>query len=78
MRLEESQQRREQIRLGGTASQLLRPDSGQVDEPLRPTLAPKRCRKCGEGKNHRVIVVCALQRVRLAFRGAKEATWPRS
>jgi hypothetical protein len=44
MRLEEAQQRCKERRFGGSAPELNRPDSGQVDEPLRPTLARKRCR----------------------------------
>ena len=61
MRFEEPQQRSKQGRLAHAAPQLIRPDSGQVEEPLRPTLTPKRCRKRGEGKSHRIIVVCAQQ-----------------
>jgi len=61
--LEEAQQSGEERRIGGTSAQLVSPDSGQVDEPLRPTLAPKRCRKSGESNRDRVIVVCARQRL---------------
>ena len=78
VRLEESEERRKQRRLSSPQPQLLSPDSGQFDEPLRPTLAPKRCRKCGQGKYHWVIVVGALQRVRTRLKGNREATWPRS
>ena len=55
MRLEKSDQRGEQGGLICPAPKLVCPDSGQVEEPLRPTLLPKRCRKGGKGKSHRVI-----------------------
>jgi two-component system, cell cycle response regulator DivK len=63
MSLEEAEQRGEECGLRSPASKLVSPDSGQIDEPLRPTLTPKRCRKRGEGKSDRVIVVCARQRL---------------
>lgn len=61
MRFEEAQQRSEQVRFAGPAPQLVSPDSGQVDEPLRPTLVTDRCRKRGEGESYRIIVVRAQQ-----------------
>jgi len=36
MRLKEPQQRRKQRRFPGPRAKLIRPDSGQVKEPLRP------------------------------------------
>jgi len=69
MRLEEPKQRGEKSRFARSCSQLVGPDSGQVDEPMRPTLAPKRCRERGEGENHRIIVVCARQRLQRVQRG---------
>ena len=45
MRFEKAYERSEQGRLGRAPSKLVGPDSGQVDEALRPTLRPKRCRK---------------------------------
>ena len=42
--LEEPKERRQQLRFRRTAPQLVSPDSGQIDEPLRPTFTPKRCR----------------------------------
>ena len=42
--LEETQQRGEKRWLRRSAPELLSPDSGQIDEPLRPTLLTKRCR----------------------------------
>jgi two-component system, cell cycle response regulator DivK len=59
VRFEEPQQRREQRRVSRPPAQLLSPDPGQFDEPVRPPLALKRCRKRGECKSHRVIVVGA-------------------
>ena len=50
MRLQETQQRGEKGGLGRPGSQLFRPDSGQVDEPLRPARVTKRCRKRGESE----------------------------
>ena len=50
VRFEEAQQRREQRRLGRPRPKLVRPDSGQVEEPLRPPLVAERCRKRGESK----------------------------
>ena len=44
MGLQEPQQCSEQYRIGGSAFQLIRPNSGQIDEPLRPPVATKRCR----------------------------------
>ena len=55
VRLEEMQQRRKQRRIGRPCSKLVRPDSGQIDEPLSPSLGPKRCRKCGEGNSDRIV-----------------------
>ena len=55
MRFEEAEQRGEQRRLAGPGPQLICPDSGQVEEPLRPTLVAERCRERGEGKSHRII-----------------------
>ena len=64
MRFEEAQQSGEKSVLAGPQPQLVSPDSGQVDEPLRPTRVTKRCRKCGESENHRIIVVRGLHSLR--------------
>ena len=64
MRLEEAQQGGEQRRVGGPALELVRPDSGQTDEPLRPSVGTKRCRKSGQGKCDWVIVDGARQSLR--------------
>jgi len=55
VRFEETQQSDEKCRIRGSAPQLVGPDSGQVDEALRPTLRPKRCRKRGERERDRII-----------------------
>ena len=44
MGLEEPQERSEQQRIRRSAFQLIRPNSGQIDEPLRPPVTTKRCR----------------------------------
>ena len=55
MRFEETQQCAKQRRIGRPFSKLVRPDSGQIDEPLSPPLGPKRCRKRGEGNSYRIV-----------------------
>jgi two-component system cell cycle response regulator DivK len=55
MRFEEADHRRQKLRIGGVFPQLFRPDSGQVEEPLRPAGIAERCRKCGEGKSYRIV-----------------------
>jgi two-component system cell cycle response regulator DivK len=65
VRFEEAQQRGQQRGVGCPNPQFVSPDSGQINEPLRPPVVTKRCRKCGEGKCHWIIVVCALHSVRL-------------
>jgi hypothetical protein len=55
MRFEEGDQRGQQHRVGGAPPKLIRPDSGQVEEALRPPLVTKRCRQRGEGKSLSVI-----------------------
>jgi two-component system, cell cycle response regulator DivK len=55
VRLEEAQQRGKERRIGRPLPQLLSPNSGQVDEPLRPPVGPKRCRKSGKGKCDRIV-----------------------
>jgi len=62
--LEEPDQRSEDHRVPRTLPQLFRLDSGQVEEPLRPSLVGERCSKRGQRKRQRVIVCCALQRLR--------------
>ena len=54
MRLEEADQRGEQAPARPRRrAKLVCPDSGQVEEPLRPPFVAKRCRKRGEGKRDR-------------------------
>lgn len=42
MRFEEAQQRREKGRLAGALAKLVRPDSGQIEEPLSPAAVAER------------------------------------
>ena len=57
VRFEEAKQRGEQFRVAGPGAQLIGPNSGQVEEPLRPTLVTERCRERGEGERHRIVWV---------------------
>jgi len=57
MRFKKAQEGRQQGRFVGSLSQLIRPDSGQVDEPSCPPVVTKRCRQCGERDCDGVIVV---------------------
>lgn len=61
MGFEEAKQRREEHGFAGAGFQLLRPDSGQSDEPLRPAGFAKRCRKSGERKRDGIIPIFANQ-----------------
>ena len=54
MRFEEAQQPGEKRRIAHAVPQLLGPDSGQVEEPPRPTLGPKRCAKRSQRERHRI------------------------
>jgi hypothetical protein len=63
MCLEEAQQSDKQIRVARASAQFLRPDSGQIEESLRPTLVAERCRQSGEGESHRIVWVCARHRL---------------
>ena len=49
MRLEKPQQTGEQRGIAGSGAKRVCPDSGQVEEPPRPSAVAERCRKCGEG-----------------------------
>ena len=61
MRFEEAQQRAKEGGLGGSAAKLVSPDSGQVQETLRPALIPERCRKRRQGESDGVALVFAKQ-----------------
>jgi hypothetical protein len=52
---EETQQGGEKRRVVEPRPQLLSPDSGQVEEPLRPTFVAERCGKRSECKRDRII-----------------------
>ena len=62
VRLEEAKQSGKQFRLGGTPAQLFSPDSGHVDEPLRPTVVPERCGKRAKRESDGVIWVSLHRR----------------
>lgn len=70
--LEEADECSEQRRFGGSRPKLLCPDSGQVDEPLRPPSVTKRCRKRGKSKSNGVVWTWALQDLDTAERKAVE------
>ena len=55
MRFEKAQQRRKQHGIGGAEPQLVSPNSGQVEEPLRPTLRAERCGQRSKGERDRII-----------------------
>jgi len=55
--LEEAKQSGEELPVTRAGAQLIGPDSGQVEESLRPTLVTERCRQRGEGKRHRIVWV---------------------
>jgi hypothetical protein len=54
VRFEKSDETGKQRGLSRAAAKLVCPDSGHVDEPLRPPRITKRCRERGECKNCRV------------------------
>jgi hypothetical protein len=55
MRFKEAEKRSQERRLGRALAQLLSPDSGQVDEPVRPTFVPERCGKRAKREGDGVI-----------------------
>ena len=57
MRLEETEQRREERRLGGSDLELFSPDSGQVEKALRPAIIAERCPERAKRQRNRIIVV---------------------
>jgi hypothetical protein len=50
VRLEEADERGKNGRFTGSGAELVRPNSGQVEEPMGPPAVTKRCRKCGKGQ----------------------------
>jgi len=54
---EETQKRGEKRGIAEPAPEFVGPDSGQIEEPLRPSLVAERCRQRGEG-NSRGIIWC--------------------
>ena len=71
MRLEEGDKRGQQGRLARPGSKLIRPDSGQVEEPSRPSRIAKRCRKRGKGKRARIIWSVARHSLQASARGRR-------
>ena len=55
MPFKKTEQRREHCRVVDPVPELLGPDSGQVEEALRPTIVAERCDKRSEGERHRII-----------------------
>ena len=55
MGFEEAQQLGEKRRIADPVPELIGPDSGQVEEPLRPTLRAERCRQRSEGERDWII-----------------------
>jgi hypothetical protein len=57
VRFEEAKECRKEFHMPRPRAQLVSPNSGQIEESLRPTLLTKRCRERGEGKSHRIVWV---------------------
>ena len=55
MRFEEPQQRGEKRRIVEPAPKLVRPDSGQVEEPLRAAFVGERRRERGKGESIGIV-----------------------
>jgi hypothetical protein len=72
MRFEKTQERCQQGRLGGAGAKLVRPNSGQVEKALRPTLFSERCRERREAESDRVILVFAKQSLEQPSEGEEE------
>ena len=77
MRFQEAKQRSEHGRLIDAPSKLFSPDSGQVDEPVGPTVVTKRCRKSGKPKSLSVDWRIPAQRLTIS-RMVGGMNWPRS
>jgi hypothetical protein len=61
MSFEKPKQRYKQVAIASSGSQLVSPDSGQIEESLRPTLIAERCGKRREGQGHWIVWDCARQ-----------------
>ena len=55
MALEEAEERCQQLWLPRASAKLVSPDSGQVEEPLRPTVVAERCGKRAKRESDGVI-----------------------
>ena len=62
VRLKKAQDGCEQFRLPCPRAQLVSPDSGQIDKPLRPTLVTERCGKRAKRESDGVIWVSVHRR----------------
>ena len=76
--LEETQKRSKQGRFPSPLSQLLGPDSGQIEETLRPSLIAERCCECSQRKGDRIVVVFVPQSLTDGVNGSRGRIWPRS
>ena len=63
MRFQKSDQRRKQPRFMRTAAELICPDSGQFEKPLRPTLVRERCRQRGKSNDMWISWSCRDHRL---------------
>ena len=66
---EETQQCRKECRIASSSSQFFSPNSGQIQEPLRPARLTERCGKRGKGKNHGIMVAFGAQSPKNNARG---------
>ena len=78
MRFKEAKEAREKRWVGGSATKLLCPDSGQVDEPLSPPSITKRCRKSGKGDSLGVPWRMMKQGLTVSRKLVGDANWRRS
>ena len=78
VRLEEAKKRRKQCRIRCPLSQLSDPNSGHIEESLRPSCVTKRCGKRGKRKDNRILMVFAQQGLSDGPRRSKGRIWPRS
>ena len=76
MRFQEGDQGGKKPWIARPAPELIRPDSGQVEEAVGPSLVAKRCRKRGKGNGQRVIWRLVGHALGL-HNEVGEATWPR-
>ena len=78
MRFEKAYDGREKPGFADPSTQLVCPDSGQVDEPLSPPIVTQRCRKRGKGDSLRVSWRMIEQSLTFSRKLVGGANWPRS